>query len=50
MVAKVQAEFARQKATLPRLATVERVEEKGVFFIVVPDLDKAAEVASKYAP
>ena len=50
MVAKVQAEFARQKAALPRIATVERVEEKGVFYIVVPDMDTAAQVASKYAP
>ncbi len=50
MIDRVEAEFLRQKATLPRLATVDRVQEKGVFLIHVPDLEEAARVASSYAP
>ena len=50
MIAKVEAAFLRQKASLPRLETVERVESRGVFLIRVGDLEQAARVASAYAP
>ena len=50
MIDRVEAEFLRQKATLPRLATVDRVQEHGLFLIHTPDLDTAAAIASSYAP
>ena len=50
MIDRVEAEFLRQKATLPRLATVDRVQEHGLFLIHTPDLDTAAAIASCYAP
>ena len=50
MIDKVEAEFLRQKASLPRVATVDRVMEHGLFLICVADLEQAARVASSYAP
>ncbi|MBS5533206.1 histidinol dehydrogenase, partial [bacterium] len=50
MIDRVEAAFQRQKATLPKLATVERVEARGIFLIHVADLEQAARVASAYAP
>lgn len=50
MIERVEAAFRRQKATLPRLATIERVEEHGVFLIHAADLEQAARIASTYAP
>ena len=47
---QVAAEFLRQKASLPRLATVDRVKEHGLFLILAPDLERAAEIAGRYAP
>ncbi len=50
LIDRVEAEIERQKATLPRVETVNRVLERGVYMIAVPTLDKACEIASKYAP
>ncbi len=50
MIEKVEAAFLRQKATLPKLAAVDKVQEHGVFLIHVADLEQAARVASAYAP
>lgn len=50
LMEQVEAEFLRQKASLPRLATVDRVTEHGLFLILAPDLNRAAEIASRYAP
>lgn len=46
----VEKEILRQKKLLPREALIDRVLEKGVFFIAVKDLNQAAEVANCYAP
>ena len=46
----VEKACLRQKSLLPREEIIDRVWEKGVFFIHVPDLDRAAEVANLYAP
>ena len=46
----VEKEVARQKATLPRLATVEKVLAHGAFLIRAKDMAEAAEIAGKYAP
>jgi len=48
--ARVKAAIARRKAELPRLATVEKVLDKGTFLITVKDLVEAAEIAGRYAP
>jgi len=50
MIDKVEAAFLRQKASLPKLEAVERVEARGVFLIHAADLEQAARVASAYAP
>ncbi len=50
MIDRVEAEFLRQKAALPRLATVDRVMEHGLFLIYAPTIEQAAEIASRYAP
>ncbi|MDD3886370.1 MAG: histidinol dehydrogenase [Victivallaceae bacterium] len=50
MLEAVKAEFMRQKMSLPRVATVDRVMDKGLFFILARDLEQAAAIASKYAP
>ena len=50
LLEQVEAEFLRQKASLPRLATVDRVMEHGLFLILAPDLECAAEIAGRYAP
>lgn len=50
MIDRVEAEFLRQKASLPRLATVDRVMEHGLFLIFAPTIDEAAKIASRYAP
>ncbi len=46
----VEQACLRQKSRLAREEIIDRVWEKGVFFISVPDLDRAAEVANLYAP
>ena len=47
---RVEAEVLRQKATLPRIETVDRVLDKGVFLITVENMDQAAKLATDYAP
>ncbi len=47
---RVEKELERQSATLPRIATVRKVLEHGVFLIEAKDLEEAAEIASGYAP
>ena len=46
----VEKACLRQKAQLSREEIIDLVWEKGIFFISVPDLDRAAEVANLYAP
>lgn len=48
--ARVVAELEKQKSSLPRLATVDRVLTNGVFLLVVKDLEQAARIADAYAP
>ena len=50
MVAKIEKALAERKATLPRMATVDKVLEQGSWIIVVKDMAQAAEIAGKYAP
>ncbi len=50
MPQKIQQALAERKATLPRMATVDKVLEQGSWIIVVKDMAQAAEIASKYAP
>ena len=50
MFEKIQKALAERKATLPRMATVDKVLDKGSWIIVVKDMKQAAEIASKYAP
>jgi len=50
LFAKVEAALKKQKASLPRLATVDKVLKKGTFFIHARTLSEAAEVANAYAP
>ena len=50
LAARVEQEVLRQKAALPRLATVDKVLDHGAFLIVVKDLEQAAAIAGKYAP
>ena len=45
----VEKACLRQKAQLSREEIIDLVWEKGIFFISVPDLDRAAEVANLYA-
>ena len=47
---KVEAELHRQSATLPRLATVEKVLSRGTYLIEAENLLSAADIAGKYAP
>ncbi len=50
MPEKILAALAERKATLPRMATVDKVLEQGSWIIVVKDMAQAAEIAGKYAP
>ena len=50
MVTKIEQALAERKATLPRMATVDKVLEQGSWIIVVKDMVQAAEIAGKYAP
>ena len=50
MVARIEKALAERKATLPRMATVDKVLDHGSWIIVVKDMVQAAEIASKYAP
>ncbi len=50
LIDRVEKEFLRQKALLSRQETIEKVMDNGVFLIWTPDLDKACDLAGKYAP
>ncbi|MBO7328158.1 MAG: histidinol dehydrogenase [Lentisphaeria bacterium] len=50
MIGKVEAAVLRQRDTLKRQATIDRVLENGVFLIEVPNEEIAAQIASSYAP
>ena len=50
LIDRVAAAFDRQKMLLPKLAAVEKVESKGLFFIEAPTLEAAEEIAGNYAP
>lgn len=47
---RVEAELKCQSATLPRIETVNKVLDRGVFLIEVKNMREAAEVANGYAP
>ena len=47
---KVEVELHRQSATLPRLATVEKVLSRGTYLIEAENMRSAAEIAGNYAP
>ena len=46
----VEKEILKQKQALPRIATVDKVLDKGAFLIRVKDMDEAACIANSYAP
>ncbi|MBE6365305.1 MAG: histidinol dehydrogenase [Lentisphaerae bacterium] len=50
MIGKVERAVLRQRDTLKRQATIDKVLANGVFLIEVPDEEIAAKVASSYAP
>ena len=50
MIGKVEAAVMRQRDTLKRQETIDRVLAKGVFLIEVPNEEIAAQIASSYAP
>ena len=50
LIEKVESELLRQKAMLGRESIVDKVLDKGVFLIWVPDLDCGCELAGNYAP
>ncbi len=50
MFEKIRKALAERNATLPRMATVDKVLDRGSWIIVVKDMKQAAEIASKYAP
>ena len=50
MPPKILQALEARKATLPRMATVDKVLEHGSWIIVVKDMVQAAEIAGKYAP
>ncbi|MCI5778550.1 MAG: histidinol dehydrogenase [Lentisphaeria bacterium] len=50
LIPRVERELKRQRDTLKRQATIDRVLERGVFFIQVPNRRVAAQVAGDYAP
>ena len=50
MIKLTLAAFDRQKLALLKLAAVEKVRRDGLFFIEVPDLQTAEQIAGKYAP
>lgn len=50
LLEKVGKEVNKQKRSLPRLEKVEKVLDKGTFFIWAKDLDSACAIASDYAP
>jgi len=46
----VEEALREQTAKLSRSETINKVLDKGIFFVVVEDMDQAIEVAGKYAP
>ena len=49
-IAEIEAAVIRQRNTRKRQETIDKVLEKGVFLIEVPDLETACVLASNYAP
>jgi len=49
LLKKVEAEVLKQKELLSRQECIDKVIEKGIFFIEVANMDEAAEVATSYA-
>ena len=47
---KVEAELYKQRDTLKRQETIDKVLANGIFLITAPDSDTAAAIASDYAP
>jgi histidinol dehydrogenase len=47
---QIQAEVERQAESLPRIETVRRVMEKGMFFIECADMKEACRIANGFAP
>lgn len=50
MLEAIRKEYLRQKQTLSRQATIDKVTENGVFFIEAKNMKEAAEIAGDYAP
>jgi len=50
LIAAAEKELLRQKALRSRRETIEKVMERGMFLIWVPDLPAACDLAGKYAP
>ncbi len=50
IIPAVEKELLRQRNTLKRQATIDKVLNDGVFLIQVPDRKIAAEIAGNYAP
>ncbi len=47
---KVEAELAKQSATLKRIETIRKVLDRGVYLIEARDMKQAGAIASGYAP
>ncbi len=50
LIPAVEKEIMRQRETLKRQATIDKVLANGVFLIEVPDRQTAADIAGNYAP
>ena len=50
LIDKVEAELYRQRDTLKRQETIDKVLANGIFLIYASDRDMAAKIASDYAP
>ena len=50
IISAVEKELLRQRDTLKRQTTIDKVLDNGVFLIQVPDRKIAAEIAGNYAP
>lgn len=50
ILAATAQEVEKQKLTLPRIGTVQKVMDKGMFLILVKNLDDACTLAGNYAP
>jgi histidinol dehydrogenase len=50
LIDEVEKELLKQKESLSRNETIDKVLDNGVFLIQAKDMDQAAEIASRYAP